>query len=411
MNNFVGAIMPEVFVKMYPAKNGDAFLIRTGGEARTAILIDGGYVSTFNEYISQDLKALAASGYQLDLVVATHVDADHISGLLALIRANGNANDPKIIRVKNVLHNSLRSITGKQKALARVSQSDQDLIAEIRRRGYPVPFGSSPEEVGARQGSSLASLLFAGQYRWNKDEGFEGVVFPTFHDLAISPSVRVIVIGPTRERLDVLRKWWLNEMAYLGFNSPMDKGISFDDAFEFLCAYEDLRRPVNPSVIAAKNLEVMNLDEAYAPDDSATNGSSISIVVEIAGIRLLFPGDSWSEDIEAALSARFGADKPHYFDAIKLSHHGSSRNTSSSLLSTIDSRCFLISTDGTRHNHPDVSVLKAIVDRPSKFQRNLYFNYQTKGSTFLRRCVGGAARSFLVEEEMTDWIQIRGSLT
>jgi beta-lactamase superfamily II metal-dependent hydrolase len=410
MQNFVEAAAPEVFVKMYPAKNGDAFLIKAESDTRTAILIDGGYVSTFNQYISQDLMALADSGYQLDLVVATHVDADHVSGLLAFIRANGNANHPKIITVKNVLHNSLRSITGEQNANSSLSQSDQDLITEIRRRGYPVPFRTSPADVGARQGSSLASLLFAGQYRWNSAEGFERVAFPTFADLVLAPNVRVTVIGPPRERLDALQKWWTREIAQLGFSGPIGTDVRFDDAFEFLCAYEDLRGSVPPSAIATRSLEAGPLNEAYVPDDSVTNGSSISVIIEIGATRLLFLGDSWSQDVEEALLVRFGSDKPHYFDAVKLSHHGSLRNTSPLLLSCIDSPCFFISTNGERHNHPDVPVLKAIVDRPSKFQRNLYFNHRTQGSTLLRGYARGAAWPFSVEEK-ADWIQIRGSLT
>ena len=61
-------------LKMYPAKNGDAFLIREEVTEPTAILIDGGYASTFHDYISPDLKHLAKLDYSLDLVVATHID-------------------------------------------------------------------------------------------------------------------------------------------------------------------------------------------------------------------------------------------------------------------------------------------------------------------------------------------------
>ena len=95
---------------MYPAGNGDAFLIRENATKPTAILIDGGYASTFQAYISHDLTHLAQNGYSLDLVVVTHIDADHLSGLLAFFKHNGSSRDPKIIQVRDVWHNSLRSL-------------------------------------------------------------------------------------------------------------------------------------------------------------------------------------------------------------------------------------------------------------------------------------------------------------
>ncbi|MCV3032960.1 MBL fold metallo-hydrolase, partial [Escherichia coli] len=68
-------------IKMYPAQNGDAFLLSTN---RTNILIDGGYPSTFNSYIHKDLKELAARNACLNLVIITHIDADHIGGIIRL---------------------------------------------------------------------------------------------------------------------------------------------------------------------------------------------------------------------------------------------------------------------------------------------------------------------------------------
>jgi len=67
---------------MYPANNGDAFLLVATVPKTVTILIDGGYASTYKKYISKDLISLAAQGHCLYLVVATHIDADHIMGLI-----------------------------------------------------------------------------------------------------------------------------------------------------------------------------------------------------------------------------------------------------------------------------------------------------------------------------------------
>ena len=154
------------YLKMYPAKNGDAFLIRENTTKPAMILIDGGYASTFQTHILPDLTGYAKLGYSLDVVVSTHIDADHISGLLSFFQLNENSQDPKIIRVEDVWHNSLRSIAYIPIIESKTAPSDEELLTEIRRRGYPIPAESVVEtaEISARQGSSLASLLLKGGY-------------------------------------------------------------------------------------------------------------------------------------------------------------------------------------------------------------------------------------------------------
>nr|WP_228725629.1 MBL fold metallo-hydrolase [Klebsiella quasipneumoniae] len=76
---------------MYPAQNGDAFLLSTG---RTNILIDGGYASTFYSYIQKDLEELAAKNACLNLVIITHIDADHIGGIICLLASYGDSDLP-----------------------------------------------------------------------------------------------------------------------------------------------------------------------------------------------------------------------------------------------------------------------------------------------------------------------------
>ena len=63
--------------------------------------------------------------------------------------------------------------------------------------------------------------------------------------------------------------------------------------------------------------------EAYEPDSSASNGSSISFVLETEGKRLLFLGDSHAETVVASLRTLYCEEKALYkFDAVKLSQSG-----------------------------------------------------------------------------------------
>jgi hypothetical protein len=53
----IGRLLSSMLkLKMYPAKKGDAFLINANGNH---LLIDGGYASTYTDYIAQDLAELS----------------------------------------------------------------------------------------------------------------------------------------------------------------------------------------------------------------------------------------------------------------------------------------------------------------------------------------------------------------
>ncbi len=396
------------YLKMYPARNGDAFLIRDNASKPTAILVDGGYASTFHACISPDLTHLEQLGYSLDLVVATHIDADHISGLVAFFKLNGNSQAPKIIQVEDVWHNSLRSLAFTTVADSNTTPDDEALLVEIRRRGYPMPAESAIEsvEISARQGSSLAALLLGGGYRWNTGDGTRSINSADTSLFELRPDVRLRVIGPPVARLEQLHRRWIAELQRMGFAGRIGANDAFDDAFEFLCAFEDLHAAVRVEPTALSTSANRRLDEAYLADDSATNGSSISIIVEVGSSRLLFLGDSWAEDIEAALRELPNTAFPMIFDAIKISHHGSFHNTSPALLELIDSPLFFISSSGERHSHPDLEVLKAIVDRPSDFQRHLHFNYTTPASQQMRQYTARSRAAFAIYEGTTDWIEI-----
>lgn len=399
------------YIKMYPARNGDAFLLRENANQPSAILIDGGYATTFTTNILPDLRRIAKDGYSLDLVVATHIDADHVAGLLTFFRLNGNSQVSKIIQVKDVWHNSLRSVATTTVANGKTSPDDEDLLVEIRRRGYPMPaeFAAEPVEISARQGSSLAALLLGGGYRWNTGDGTQSINNAGIPLFEVGPDFRIRVIGPPVPRLEQLRSRWISELRTMGFAGRIGTSEAFDDAFEFFCAFEDLRASVRVEPVVLSSSTNRCLDAAYLADDSVTNGSSISIIIETGSSRLLFLGDSWAEDIEAALRELPNAVFPMIFDAIKISHHGSLHNTSPTLLNLIDSPVFLISSSGERHNHPDLEVLKAIVDRPADFRRNLHFNYITPESQQMRHYNARPGAAFAICENTSDWIEIGGS--
>lgn len=398
--------MPQV--KMFAAANGDAFLIKDENPDGFAILIDAGFTSTFQNEIRSELAAMGREGRALDLVIATHIDADHISGLIKFFYDNGHAKAPSIVKVERVWHNSLRSIPASSSRVSRVlSYDDNLLIDDICKRGFPLSNDAPKlsEEISARQGSSLASLLLKGGYDWNGSDG-RRAIDTSIGEFTLGPDARITVLGPKPERLGNLRDRWIAELQRYGLVGNVLEGERFDDAFEFLSVADKASMRASSAEIGHSQSLEKSLGEAYLPDDSVNNGSSIAVSIETRTSSVLFLGDSWAQDIEEAFEGRAHGGLPMVFDAIKVSHHGSMRNTTCKLLSLIDSPVYLISTNGAKHGHPDLPVLREIVDRPCAFVRHLHFSHSTPESRQLSKYGSKAGAAFVVHENSNDWIII-----
>lgn len=101
---------------------------------------------------------------------------------------------------------------------------------------------------------------------------------------------------------------------------------------------------------------------------SIANQSSIVFTFEYAGIRNLFCGDAWAENIPGGK-----------YDLVKLPHHGSIRNISDALLSRIQADTFLICADGT--SHPNKQTIAKLLQQYGNI--SIYSNYSWWMNGFL----------------------------
>src|SRR5262245_24303785 len=78
-------------LEVLPVAHGDAIWIEYGAPKRPRrILIDGGPAATYEAALHkrlQALKSLPRKARRIDLLVVTHVDTDHIDGIIILLRA------------------------------------------------------------------------------------------------------------------------------------------------------------------------------------------------------------------------------------------------------------------------------------------------------------------------------------
>jgi hypothetical protein len=314
---------------MLPARHGDALWIEYGDPARPRhMLIDGGPPS---QVTIRRLRGLLVDDTgrpaPLELMVVTHIDADHIAGILRLLEDDG-------------------------------------LPLETRDLWFNGWDHLPSDLLGAKQGEALTAAILSRRLSWNEDFGRRAVMVPDDGPLPriqLPDDMTLTLLGPTRAELAALRPVWKTEVEAAGLVPGHGGGPEIEQ----------------PDLLGDRALDVEALaSEPFEPDDSEANGASISFVAEHGGRRLLATGDAHASTLEAGLrrlAEETGRERVAV-DAVKLPHHGSKYNLSPETLDLVDCDRFLISTSGSIHHHPDpVAVARILVGTEDA---ELVFNYR-----------------------------------
>jgi len=364
-------------LQMLPAGCGDCLWLEYGTDAaRRVVIIDGGLTETasaLRRRIDAARKARGVATLEVELMVVTHIDNDHILGIIELLKA-----DAPDLHVKDIWFNGrpqLMKLPAPSPAARtgdrarRSSAAPADLMgggadeepgADLDRAVTPTP----ADLLGPQQGDQLSELLAKRKLPWNQNDCWKGaaVMIPDSGDLptvTLEGDLKLTVLGPTRERLYKLCGAWTDVLG--GRDEPTGAQAVPDDMLG--------RRDRWPPA----------WKDGESRDPSVANGSSIMLLAEFGDQALLLVGDGHAPDLAAALDrvrAQRHQAKPFQIAAFKLSHHGSENNLTRDVLERIDCRRFLISTDGSVHRHPDHQALLRILRYATK-RPELLFNYRS----------------------------------
>lgn len=350
-------------LQMLPAGCGDSLWIEYGTSGATRIvLIDGGVRDTaaaLRKRIESAQRERRVQRLELELLVVTHIDNDHILGILEIL---GSA--PDTLTVKDVWFNGRRQLVklpppdGKERK--RRSNKPKDLLGSEDNEGLAggglIP--SPADLLGPKEGDLLSDLLEKRGLPWNQAWNGEAIVVPETGSLPVitlDGKFSLTLLGPTYDRLYKLCESWPDVIS--GRDNPHSGPADLLG-----------RRDVWPPV----------WKDGEQRDPSPSNGSSIMFLVEYDGHALLLTGDGFAPDLEDALERlcreREVASGAFPLDAFKLPHHGSDKNLTAGLLGKTDCSRYMISTDGSTHRHPDHQALLRIL-RHSKRRPRFLFNY------------------------------------
>ena len=356
---------------MFQAENGDAFLL--GFDNGQNILIDMGMPKTYEKKIKPELLKLKKKNQDIDLLVITHIDEDHIGGALEFIKCNKKH---KVIQVNEVWINTYKHLQfAKQKVMNIDKESNEILKNIIKQNEYSTSSGT--KNISYKQGSSFSSLVHKYKYNWNTSFHNKDIcILNNSVKTEIKKSeINFILLSPNKKKLDKLSKKWLNELESKKYDFKISDELIFDDAFEFYMKFEQDDNYLTSDIAFQDKINFEKLSLVEERDKSVTNGSSISFIIEYRDKKLLFLGDSHEDIIYDTLLKLKNDGYELFFDVMKVSHHASNKNISNRLISLIDSKKFLISTDGTKHNHPNIEALSKIITKKTNYIKELIFNY------------------------------------
>jgi hypothetical protein len=344
------------------ARKGDCLILHYGTQDDPhLVMIDGGPRGVYGPSLKPRIETIReARGLEknaqipVDLLMVSHVDDDHIQGILDLTR-DLIQDDTHLARVLRVWHNSFENLIG---------DTPKELTAAFTSQFGAASMGGDPpdltldseedEEVVVSGLKVLASLQQGAQLRSdvvNKlgaalNPGFPGgLILAREKAFDMGNGLKLTVAGPMTPELQELHKKhqaWLKELAKEG-KTPED----------VLSAYVD---------------------------KSVTNLSSLVVLAEAGEEnnkkRMLLTGDARGDKILEGLELVGLLDKggTMHVDLLKVPHHGSSNNLEDDFFERITADHYVFSGDG-EHGNPERESLEMLLNARGDDDYTIHLTY------------------------------------
>jgi hypothetical protein len=329
---------PKVFtLEALAAKHGDCLLLHWGDASHPRLaLIDGGPAGVYTRFLRKRLEELRRARRDplpLDLAMLSHVDDDHIRGLLDLtgrleeLDTNGQSLPWEI---EELWFNGF-----------------DDIVGNVQARAFGVSF--DPAAVPARAHHAGATIASVGQGRTLRDRarnlalplnGGDPLLLGGF-TWQFDGGLELAVLGPRKKRLDEFRKAWDEELAKKGWAT-----------------------------------RTASAEVAAFLDKSPFNLASIVVLARLGSRTMLLTGDARGDDIEEGLREDgFLSGSSMKVNVLKVPHHGSDRNVDTAFFRTVKADHYVISGNG-EHGNPEVSTLEMILDARGDERFKIHCTYR-----------------------------------
>lgn len=374
----------------FQSDHGDCLLLtNTAGTRR--ILIDGGVSASYTEHVAAAMGKLGAAKKALDVVYISHIDQDHIGGVLKMLddeaawrvhefqkkNKNKASKPPAVPRppvVREIWHNAFHE------QLEDNAGPIEDALAAVA----PILAGSDLEDIRAealRQSDLITSIgeairvsrrISPKQLNIPLNPRSDGkLMMQRKHQQPIPiGDLSITVIGPTAADLKALQDDWNTWLRSAKGKAQLKKLQNAARRDE-----ERLGASEFDGLLASLRLQA----EMFGDPAEVTvpNLASLTLLVEDGTTSLLLTGDARGDQIVDGLKAagrlEGGAIE---VDVLKVPHHGSENNIDSDFVEAVIARDYVFCGNGSSGN-PNIDVIGmmfrrrlAISDKPFRFWFN-----------------------------------------
>ncbi|OJU90480.1 MAG: MBL fold metallo-hydrolase, partial [Acinetobacter sp. 38-8] len=250
-----------------------------------------------------NIEKILGENSVIDIAIVTHNDDDHIGGFEFLLDTS--------IKINTIVFNSLQDIP--------------DIIQ------------NSQKQISYNQDNALKQRLLA-------ERGIKTLCLTRDSSPLIINDITLTTITPTAEALECMLND-ANVQKEREEKKRRQKQISSSKTEE-----------IKPEEALQK---IQSGQDVFVKDPSITNKSSIGLVIQCGSFSGLFLGDAHAEDVIEGLTV-LGFNN-HQFDVVKISHHGSERNTNIESLSFLGKTEYILCANNEKHHHPNNITLARIL--------------------------------------------------
>jgi hypothetical protein len=365
------------------AKHGDALLLHFGTIHKPQLLvIDGGPSGVYTKTLRNRLNILKAARSPNDslpirMVMVSHIDDDHINGVLQLtrrleeLRAQEKPLPYNLLTLwhnsfDDILGNSADTLTTNLKAAVKAVSAAAAMPADL-----PIQRHSALVLASVKQGRELRN--YATTLSLDVNEGFDSLVMvpegQKHKTLSFGGGLSFTVLGPHEARVRELQEAWDREIRKLG--------VARQAAFV---------------------------------DQSVFNLSSIIVMAKAGGHTMLLTGDARGDDIlEGLTRAKLLKDGTCHLDLLKIPHHGSDHNVSTEFFRQVTADHYVVSGDG-EHGNPEIATLKMLSEARGQEAFTLYLTNQEPRLTVFFQAEKAAGKKYKVVFRKGDSPSVRVDL-
>lgn len=323
------------------ARKGDCSILHFGTPDEPGlILTDGGPSQVWKPQLKPRLAQIREARnvdddqpLPVDLMMLSHIDDDHINGILELtgeLVTAANAGEPLPLKIRQLWHNSFDDIIGDtpNELLASVTAAygAAGLSGELDSEGFAA--GTAQVLASVEQGIHLRDDARRLNLPINK--AFDGKLVKAdgkTKAVDMGKGLKMTVVGPMKQELLNLQK---EHDAFLKKSQKEKKA---------------------PASLAA------------FVDESVANLSSIVVLAEAENKRILLTGDARGDKIMEGLElvGLLPKDDNMHVDILKVPHHGSDRNMETIFFERIKADHYVFSGNG-EHGNPERKTLEMLLD-------------------------------------------------